>query len=226
MHARKKELTDDEFIDILDDLNPEVKVCGLSMLQGRILYECDNTAFREAKNNYTDSDSHNDYICGVCNSEFRNEEYAENCCKLDHVIKKLETLGYIGIDCSLGVSLVEYGFIYNPSDGHVILCTTPNNTTEVTTLNSILFGTDYVDTDDLLDALNDMPSGFFDWSDWPSHDHGYTKDTLSTTPPHIRSSIIFSIKQYNGRLLGEVDCRLNINDVLSIVSAQLQGSNK
>jgi hypothetical protein len=82
-YQKETELTDREFEDILDELYPDVNICGMKFSPGHALRMLDEVAFDQARNDYTDSfDQDNPvWICEKCESEFDNEDDAEECCK-------------------------------------------------------------------------------------------------------------------------------------------------
>lgn len=81
MNATKKILDDKEFIDALNDMYPDIDICGLTMCQGDILFKCDPIAFLCGKNDYENSDAV-PWICSICDSEYDSEDEAEECCKI------------------------------------------------------------------------------------------------------------------------------------------------
>ncbi len=48
----------------------------------KVLEHCDNTAYREDFNNYTDGLDAT-WLCGECEKTHRYEDHANDCCKLD-----------------------------------------------------------------------------------------------------------------------------------------------
>jgi hypothetical protein len=81
MNATEKYYTDEEYIEILNDIYGTVKVCGMTYDAGNLLQEIDPTAFRCGNNDYFDSTPR--YECGECQAEFDNQDDAEECCKED-----------------------------------------------------------------------------------------------------------------------------------------------
>ena len=45
-------MTDNDFIEFINETNPEVTICGLTFSPGNILKEMDPVAFRCMKNDY------------------------------------------------------------------------------------------------------------------------------------------------------------------------------
>lgn len=79
MNAEEIELTDEEFEDILNELYEPVNICGMQYEQGTALKELDPIAFRCGKVDYTASNER--WRCTECDSEFDNEDDANECCK-------------------------------------------------------------------------------------------------------------------------------------------------
>jgi hypothetical protein len=83
-YQKETELTESEFIEVLDEIYPEVEICGMKYSAGRALLELDPVAFRCAKSDHeSNEDSENPvYVCGVCGEEFKDDETAaDDCCK-------------------------------------------------------------------------------------------------------------------------------------------------
>jgi hypothetical protein len=78
MYARKKEWSNDEIDDLIDDNYPPVKVCGLEFSTSRILRELDPIAYSMAM------DGWEVWECGECEAEYDSEAEAEECCGGDH----------------------------------------------------------------------------------------------------------------------------------------------
>lgn len=74
------EMTDEEYRDMLDEIYGEVEVCGMTFSSGRVLEELDPTAFRCGKGDY-ESEQPSKWQCGTCDTEYNEEEDAEECCK-------------------------------------------------------------------------------------------------------------------------------------------------
>lgn len=208
MDATKKVLDDKEFIDILNDIYPDVNICGFEMCQGNILYECDNIAFREAKNNYEDSDS--PWVCSQCDSEHNDQIEADNCCKVDYLISILEKLGFIGIDASLEESLIAYGMIYRHSDGYTIFCINPDSPDDI---DSYRFDWNYISIDDVKDALEHMKEGFFSFIDESKADIEVNQDTII--------SLISSINPWNSWFTGNFMFTDTIDDMIQAKESEL-----
>lgn len=76
MNAYEIEKDEKEFEDYLNDVYGEVNICGMEMLQGTILKECDPVAFRCALSD----DEPLQYGCSECDSIYNDETEAEECC--------------------------------------------------------------------------------------------------------------------------------------------------
>lgn len=68
------EMDEGEYEAYLNDSYGEVSICGTTMLQGTVLKECDPIAFRVAL-----SDEPIRYKCDICNSEYDEEDEAQDC---------------------------------------------------------------------------------------------------------------------------------------------------
>lgn len=214
MNATKKELTNDEFIDVLDDIYPDqVDICGYPMYQSNILKDADLIAFREAKLNYEDGTM--PYVCEVCEQEFEDFDHANNCCKVDHLVELLEQLGFVGTDVNLKISLLEYGILYHESTGYCIICNNPDCLDDVTDLTSILFGSTFIDIADIKSAIADMPSLFFDYV-------GSMRDVYYVDNSPV--TIINDIKGYNGLLAGDVYYNLNVDDLTKSIQSTIDAN--
>jgi hypothetical protein len=75
--ATQKEITDEEYEEILNDSYPTVSICGHEYDAGHALRMIDETAFNCGKNDY---EATLPYVCGDCGAEFDDEEDAEECC--------------------------------------------------------------------------------------------------------------------------------------------------
>jgi len=80
MNAYEQELTEEEFESILNDTYGNIEICGMTFNSGRALKELDPIAFRCALNDY-ESNENEKWFCSECNTEFDNEEEAEECCQ-------------------------------------------------------------------------------------------------------------------------------------------------
>lgn len=82
-YQKETELTDQEFITVLDDIYGDVTICGMKYSSGRALLKLNEPAFNCARNDYTDGLDKDSpvYICDECDDEFDNEDDAEECCK-------------------------------------------------------------------------------------------------------------------------------------------------
>ncbi len=87
MNATQKEheVSEREFEDYLTETYGDVKICGISYASGYALHQLDEVAFRCGKSEYESSlDEDNPiWVCDKCNTEFDNENDAEECCKED-----------------------------------------------------------------------------------------------------------------------------------------------
>lgn len=81
MNATKYEynLSDEEFIDILDDIYGDVKICGMSYSSGRALLKLDQIAFNCARADY-ETTLDDQWECSECGEVYDNEDDAEECC--------------------------------------------------------------------------------------------------------------------------------------------------
>ena len=78
MNAQPKELTNEEFIDILNKDYGVINICRIKYNAGNILKEIDPITYEQEKTNY--EDSMQIFICEECDQEFDSEEDAEECC--------------------------------------------------------------------------------------------------------------------------------------------------
>jgi hypothetical protein len=76
MNSRQKELTEDQYEEMLTEIYGVVDVCGYKFDAGRVLRELDPTAFRCGM-----ADEPEVFVCGECDAEYDNETDAEECCK-------------------------------------------------------------------------------------------------------------------------------------------------
>lgn len=152
----QRELTDKEYEDILNELYEDIIICGMPYAPGYALHEVDPIAFRCGKMDYEASNSV--YVCSVCNTEYADEDEAENCCKLNHLIELLETLSFIGTDASLEESLTEYSIVYREPDGYTILYSNVNYSDDTA---DMMFCTLFITRSDVLESLQDIKEGFY-----------------------------------------------------------------
>lgn len=82
MNALKiyKELTDEEYESYLNEIYPTVNVCGYEYDPGRALRLLDPIAFNVGKREH-ENNQEEVWECTECNSEFDNENDANECCK-------------------------------------------------------------------------------------------------------------------------------------------------
>ena len=76
----ERELTEDEYEDVLNEIYGTVEVCGMTFDSGAILRELDPTAFRCGQVDYEDSLEPEEWACGVCGTTFDDEDEADDCC--------------------------------------------------------------------------------------------------------------------------------------------------
>lgn len=211
MNAAKKTLDDREFACRLNDCYPDVDICGLTMCQGDILFECDPIAFREAKNNYEDSDAV-PWVCSICDSEYYSGDEAEECCKIDRLCELLAQLGYYGIDISLKESLIVYGIVCKQSsrDQNGYYCIYSIDDGE-------RFDHASVSLDDVQSAIDGMPDGFFDFIGTERSD--YTIDRVSIP------LVLHYIKQYNGVLTDTLDYECTIDDIITMLESEVKAND-
>lgn len=79
MKAYQKELTEDEYEDILTDIYGTVSICGMEYDSGRALYKLDPVAFRCGMSDYEPDI----WCCSECEGEHDEEDSAEECCQED-----------------------------------------------------------------------------------------------------------------------------------------------
>ena len=207
-YEKPLELTDDEYKDVLNDIYPDVTICGMEYSQGDILAEIDPVAFRCGKNDYEVRNDSGVWVCGTCESEYDSEGEAEECCKVDRLCELLESLGYKGTDASTEESIIEYGLVCNPSkDGSSYHCILSLD-------NGEKFDHTDISLDDIQDAINDMENGFFDFIDTKRED--YTLDKVSIP------MIIQDIRQYNGVLTDTLDYDCSIDDIITMLENDIK----
>jgi len=212
MNAIKKELDEQEFLDVLNDTYEDVTICGLEMSQGDILKECDPIAFQCAKNDYESESDSVPWECGVCGTEHDTEEGAENCCKVSHLLNLLESAGFIGIDASITESLLTYALVYRELDGLTLLCANPKCKDEIEDIDDILFQFEVISKDDIQNAIYEQSEGFFDFIGTTRAEY-----TLDSIPLVIALS---DILQYcSGWLIESLEYPLNIDDVIQSLKA-------
>ena len=73
------EISDNEFRDVIDGLEGDIKICGMAYGAGYALQEIDPIAFRCAKNDY-ESEHGDTYKCTICDTEYDDEDEANECC--------------------------------------------------------------------------------------------------------------------------------------------------
>lgn len=82
MNAKRKEISEDQFEDYLNDCYGMVDVCGLEHDAGSLLRQIDPIAFRTALNDYEGSGDNDIWICCGCGQKYDKEEDAEECCRM------------------------------------------------------------------------------------------------------------------------------------------------
>ena len=77
MNAEQKEITEDEYEDLLNEESVNILGCEYSV--GTVLKEVDPVRFGC---NYCDYSSENmPWICGECGEEYETEDEANECCQ-------------------------------------------------------------------------------------------------------------------------------------------------
>ena len=76
-----REITDNEYKDVLDELYPELNIGDLTFYPGNVLKEMDPTAFDIGKSEYEDELDTEEWECSECHSIFDSEDEAEECCE-------------------------------------------------------------------------------------------------------------------------------------------------
>ena len=106
----------------------------------------------------------------------------------EKLINALEEKGYTdGVDVDTETSLYEYGIIRNPKTDDVLYCFP----TEQTGLENV-FDWSTINYQDVLEALEEMPCGYFDFV-------GSTlDDEKKYISPEYLTGVISSINSYNG----------------------------
>lgn len=83
------DLSEEEFIDVLDDIYGDVEICGMKYSSGRALLELDPIAFRCAQGDY-EGEQDSSWQCGECLTEHNDEDEAEECCKPEETEDELK----------------------------------------------------------------------------------------------------------------------------------------
>ena len=119
----------------------------------------------------------------------------------EELIEILEKKEFIGVDNSLEVSLFEYDIVYREKDGLSIRY--QNN----------IYDYCVIENDDLLEMINDMESGFFDWL-------GCTKEYYIKwfNEESNKSMFINDIFQYCDKLSERFNLTDESNDIVRIIS--------
>ena len=119
----------------------------------------------------------------------------------EELIEILEKKEFIGVDNSLEVSLFEYDIVYREKDGLSIRY--QNN----------IYDYCVIENDDLLEMINDMESGFFDWL-WCTKEY-YIKWFNEESN---KSMFINDIFQYCDKLSERFNLTDESNDIVRIIS--------
>lgn len=124
----------------------------------------------------------------------------------EELIELLEKKDFVGTDNSMEESLFEYGLVYREKDGLTIRY--QNN----------IYDYCVIENDDLLEVINDMESGFFDWL-------GCTKEYYIKwfNEESNKSMFIRDIYQYCDKLYERFDLADEENDIIRIISLLSSG---
>jgi hypothetical protein len=77
------EMTEDQFIEELDEIYGQVDICGYKYSSGRALLELDPIAFRCGKSDSEASHEVEEWECSNCHKTYDNESEAEDCCLVE-----------------------------------------------------------------------------------------------------------------------------------------------
>ena len=77
MDSYQKEITEEEFEEILNSKYGEVEICGEFFDSGTALKNLGDGSFDNLLSDERDSQK---WVCGICSSEHGYEEYADDCC--------------------------------------------------------------------------------------------------------------------------------------------------
>lgn len=195
MNAYQKELTDQEMIDLIDDMCSEVTIGNLIYSPGYVLQQVDEIAFDGWRNDEMDNQP---WVCAECEAEYDDEEEADSCCKREHLAQLLEEAGYSGIDASTEESLYEYGLLYNAK------------TNETVFYRDDEFFQTTIDIADIKSAIEELKDGFYSFM-------GMTKDEyLSSFNSNslVLVQVVYDIDAYNGRFSQDIPASCNIDDMI------------
>ena len=78
----ERELTEEEYDEMLDDVYGEVNIAGFTYNTSDALKELDPTAYRCGKIDY-ESDLDRQWECSECGGVYEDEVEAEECCQED-----------------------------------------------------------------------------------------------------------------------------------------------
>lgn len=79
MNATKTELTEEQYLEALNDIFGTVEICGQTFDAGYALKELDPTAFRCGMADYEDT-LPEEWNCDECGDKFDDQDDAEDCC--------------------------------------------------------------------------------------------------------------------------------------------------
>jgi len=81
----ERELTEDEYEEILNKICGEVYVCGLTFDSGAVLRKLDPIAFRCSQADYESELESEEWKCGCCGVVYDDEDDAEECCRKEEI---------------------------------------------------------------------------------------------------------------------------------------------
>lgn len=81
---RDKEISDEDYQEVLNDAYGTIEICGQTFDSGYALRELDPTAFRCGKADHEDTID-DVWECSECSEEYKWEDDAEECCKPEPV---------------------------------------------------------------------------------------------------------------------------------------------
>jgi len=101
-----------------------------------------------------------------------------------------------GVDVNPRISLFEYGILRNPKTNKTLMCI--NIYEHLYSGKQPKIYVDYISTDDVAEALEDMPDGFWDFTDI---DKDLVLNNLDNLDNNDLSLWIYDINQWNGKFL-------------------------
>lgn len=205
MNTYRKELSNEEFIEMLNDIYDPYTIDGISFYAGEILYSLDNIAFREYKLNFEDSSC--PWVCDNCQSEYDDRDEAENCCKRDRLCELLEHLGYEGTDASIEESLFCYGIVRCVDTGHTILYSEASE----------LFAFCVLDDEYILEGLKYMNDGFYSFI-------GMDKSTYASDTSMLM--ILSDVMSYSNVLTDDLEYDITIDDLIALLEGSIKNENR